>query len=456
MISKMVDDSLLSLANQWHDLAKVFRQLTSSTKDNTKKELLEKETSPIGLIYICEHDLDNNRTFGESQRIDLERKTIPHIHPASTLFGWASQVFQTSRAVLAGIEARFDTVFPKLPGQDTDSVEVSVCREAITDLRNFIATCLQDFSEVTSDEGARFHISGIRNSVDDIASYPILTSDMGPRMPSGPVNSGPTGALPLQRTVDATIRTILGRTPRPRDPRSFLAALNQSFTIDQVEGRTEVSWTPRAFAGQTELGGGVTGAQASLYTRASEALDSFLPLLDGLYPLMPEYDPQLVDAARSIVRQELTQIVTELGVEGGPRVARVNTLFEMLMVRDILDENGNTVKNGHLGYLREVLGLVPSRVNTLEEETDVSNFLVLWDYAQSIKASWEFFRDQWYGKDLGTRLVLLSRVLSVAAEAVQEVYAAMDSVFVGDAERQVSAFRDENGQRVLVENYSPG
>jgi len=39
-------------------------------------------------------------------------------------------------------------------------------------------------------------------------------------------------------------------------PTSFLAT---------VDGHTEVSWTPRAYAVQTDLSGGVTGARAGLY-----------------------------------------------------------------------------------------------------------------------------------------------------------------------------------------------
>jgi hypothetical protein len=38
----------------------------------------------------------------------------------------------------------------------------------------------------------------------------------------------------------------------------------------------------------------------------------------------------------------------------------------------------------------------------------------------------------------------------VAAESVEEVYAAMDSVFVGEAERQVASFLDDNDNPVLV------
>jgi hypothetical protein len=188
-----------------------------------------------------------------------------------------------------------------------------------------------------------------------------------------------------------------------------------------------------------------------LYTRAKIALENALPLLDGLYPLLPEADPELLYAARSIVRNKLIEVVNELGVEGGPRRARVDNLFHSLLEENVTDEEGTRSDEGYLGYLREVFGLTSDQVNTLEEETNTTNFIVLRDYITSLQVGWQNFRDDLFGKDLGTRLVLLSRALSVTAESVSEVYAAMDSVFVGAAERQVSAFPGLDGRPVLIE-----
>src|SRR5581483_6503615 len=107
---------------------------------------------------------------------------------------------------------------------------------------------------------------------------------------------------------------------------------------------------------------------------------------------------------------------------------------------------------GHLGQLRDLFGLVDGRINTLDEEGVVSNYIAIQDYALAIRASWLQFKALWQGQDLGTRLVLLSRGLSVIADSVQEVYAAMDSVFVGAAERQVASFPTSDGGSMLVED----
>jgi len=132
-------------------------------------------------------------------------------------------------------------------------------------------------------------------------------------------------------------------------------------------------------------------------------------------------------------------------------VQRVDTLFNLLRRQATTGIDGAIIEEGKLGYLQSVFGLNDGQVNTLEEEVNVTNFVVLQDYVSSLEASWTNFRDARFGRDLGTRLVLLSRALSVASESVNEIYAAMDSVFVGSAERQVASFTLEGGGKMLVE-----
>src|SRR5207248_7488821 len=89
----------------------------------------------------------------------------------------------------------------------------------------------------------------------------------------------------LAVTVGVAMQQVLGWKVRNDDPKGFVGALTQSFSCKQVEGHTECTWTPRSYAVQTDLSGGITGAQASIYARTKEAVDQSLPLLDGLYPL---------------------------------------------------------------------------------------------------------------------------------------------------------------------------
>jgi hypothetical protein len=325
--------------------------------------------------------------------------------------------------------------------QEDPLLAIEICRQRIDDLERFIIRQLDDFAVAVSSLGPGLNLQGIRSGIEDIGAYPLLTSDTGPQMRTGGAGVvTPPGTPSLQRTVDRALREVLGRNPKVGDTRSFLAALNQSFDISVVNGVQVVAYQPRSFSGQTELGGGVTGAQASLYARASVALDKALPLLDGLYPLDPAADPQEVEAVRAIVHNEFVEVVNELKSEGGPTTARVDQLLIQLFgtLRGPVRVDN---PDGHLGDLADQFGFgTDAFVNTLDEESNASNFIAVFDYANQVRLGWIEFRDQYYGKDLGTRLVLLSRALSVAAESVDEVCAAMDSVFVGPAERQVASF----------------
>lgn len=281
-----------------------------------------------------------------------------------------------------------------------------------------------------------------REAVVDIP-YPLLTEGAMTIQGGWPSSSSaPASSADLGQTVQNALREVLNW--RPSDAygggaKGFVAALNQSFSIKHIEGHTEFTWTPRSYAAvQTGLGA-LTGAQASIYTRAKVALDQVLPLLEGLYPLRADSDQQDTEAIRAIVRSGFTELVNELGVEGGPRVLRVDDLFRQLV--DTTNPDPELVR-GQLGQLASLFGLQRTRVNTIDEEQNLTNFLIVADYILGLQQSWltqrRFFtRGGGSEPFLGTQLVLVERSLSVVSESVQEVYLAMDSVFLGKEERQV-------------------
>jgi hypothetical protein len=274
-------------------------------------------------------------------------------------------------------------------------------------------------------------------STSDFAAFPVLTETV-----TVPQALAPSGAPPssVSQTVESALREALGWRPRAGDTRGFSAALVHSFELREVQGHTEAVWTPRTYAAQVQADlGAITGAQASVYSRARVALGAALPLLDGLYPLDPAADPQDTEAIRSIIRSELSELVAELGVEGGPRLSRVDDLLDLLLRRQ-LSTGPNTTVAGQLAQLQHRFGLVPERVETVAEEEDVTNFLILRAYVEEIDASWTANRGFFDPTStatpfLGTQLVLLSRSLSVVAESVTEVNFTLDSVFLGAAER---------------------
>jgi hypothetical protein len=314
-------------------------------------------------------------------------------------------------------------------------------------------------------------------SLEDLAAFSLLTEEVGyPPSPLARSSSGAGTMVPaaggsLGQIAAKAVSDVLGWQAKP-DPKGFLGALNASFKLEEVEGHTQAIWTPRTYAIQTDLSGGITGAQASVYQRAKDALDRSLPLLDGLYPLFKEAKDEEAAALRATVRSQFTDLVNELGLIGGPRISRVTQLFFLLLGQQ-LPQNFSGVQaflagtgtpptqgplqtdpdkiSGSLGNLRVEFGfsIADDRVNTVEDEQDVTNFRIVSDYVTSLAQSWlnnlQFFGLGTPTPFFGTQLVLLSRQLSVIAESSNEVRFTLDSVFIGPAERQTLQIQFTSG-----------
>jgi hypothetical protein len=277
--------------------------------------------------------------------------------------------------------------------------------------------------------------------------FPELVIDMGS---SGTRSSGSAKSSPLAQQVENALREVLAWRPRAGDTKGFVAALNQAFSAQEVEGRTDYTWTPRSYSVQADMGA-VTGAQASIYARARAALDQSVPLLEGLTPLRPDNDEENLDAIRSIVISQFTELVSEFGQVGGPRVDRCSVYFDSLLGRETKKTGRKTVfiepneddpehVDGLFGQLRDAFSLKRKFVNTIDEEQNLTNYLIVVDHVIALRRSWQnlerFFDHTRKDVFLGTQLVLLSRALGVVAESVQQLYFVMDSVFLGAAERQ--------------------
>jgi len=306
---------------------------------------------------------------------------------------------------------------------------------------------------------------------EDGVAYPVMTENVG-NPPSSSYGGGTgtggagvsgSGSLPLAQLATQTITNVLGWKPKDDDAKGFVGALTQSFSLKDVEGHVESTWTPRTYAVQTDLAGGISGAQASLFTRANEALQQSLPLLDGLYALNPDSDAEMVTALKDIVSSQFTELVNELGYPGGPRISRVNQYFYLLLGDTLPSTStiGISVVSdpdkikGTLGKLRNELQLqsFSHYVNTIEDEQDITNYRILSDYLTSLAQSWVnnvgFFGLDTKKAFLGTQLVLLSRQLSVIGETVGEVRFALDSVFIGQSERQTLQLEFGHGEPAM-------
>ncbi len=271
--------------------------------------------------------------------------------------------------------------------------------------------------------------------------FPTLVTDvdLAETTPGGLGSS--QSRTPLRTTVQNALREILGWRPRVTDPRGFQASLASSFHLVEEGGRKRWEWRPHSFTVQTDMGA-VTGAQASLYRRAQVALEQCLPLVEELLPLSASADSEDIEASRAIITSDLTGLVNEIGQVGGPRVQRVNAFFDSLLGEQFNLEGGTDPEDvgGQLGRLRRRLSLDRDRVNTIEEEQNLTNFLVLTDYVIALRTTWQaqqhYFDRRGTDVFLGTQLVLVHRDLNTLAESVQELRFLLDSVFINEAERQ--------------------
>ena len=334
-------------------------------------------------------------------------------------------------------------------------------------------------------------------------SYPILTEEVG--YPPSPLantgtSSGQTGGgrgSSFGPTVTQALQSVLGWKINSDDPKGFVGALNQSFLLKTVEGAVVSTWVQRSYAVQTDLGGGITGAQASLYSMGKTLLDQALPLVDGLYALNPAADDADISATKDLVSSQLSNLAAEIGYLGGPRVMRVNQYFQMLLGVTMTltlpptsppppsvspsytnaPPQGSPLLNawpgsfpqrhtfpiahtypigwtmpdyvlGSLGDLRDELGLfmtppvttppIATYINTIGDEQNVTNFRILVDYTNSLLNAWinsiQFFAGP-SSPFLGTQLVVISRQLGVISETVDEVRFVLDSVFIGPSQR---------------------
>lgn len=312
-----------------------------------------------------------------------------------------------------------------------------------------------------------------KESSIDLTAYPVLTEEIGyPPSPLSRPSGGKAiggGALGgLSQAASNAIGDVLGWKTNASDAKGFVGALTQSFALTEVEGRIESKWIQKSYTVQTDLAGGITGAQASLYTRAQVAQEKCLPLLDGLYALDPRADPEYVKALREMAKSQITEIVKQFGVIP-PSILRVNTYFEILLgvnrkqllkQESYLEAHQKSDPNvwvetnpdkigGTLGEIRKIYGIYFQKngndnplSNSIEDEQDITNFRVISDYMTSLLMTWlgnfEYFMltTQKLPAFLGTQLILIGRQFNVVAETVNEVRFTLDSVFIGPNERQ--------------------
>lgn len=310
-------------------------------------------------------------------------------------------------------------------------------------------------SRTHKDVQVQTDLAGEGEAFTDLAAYPVLTEEISTIGPPAPApGGGGRGTGDYGQVVGQVVRDVLGWRPGA-DVSGFQAALTGAFKLREVEGHTEWTWQQRGYAVQADMGA-LTGAQASIYARAKSALDQILPLLAGLTPLNPAlFPPQDLEAIRTVITTELQELVSELALQGGPRIQRVDQLFELLTGERTGSRNLNPdVVQGNLGTLRERFGLTVDEIDTVDEERIVTNFRIVLEQVLSLQASWSTDRGLLAPLDprasFGTVLIWLSRSLEAVCESVADLNFALDSVFVDAAQRQVIELKFPGEETLLL------
>lgn len=272
-------------------------------------------------------------------------------------------------------------------------------------------------------------------TLESAAAYPVMVTNASA---PGATRSGP--ADETQRIVDSALRAVLGGRTRVDDPNGLKAALARSFVEDHVNGRRVYRNVPRGSLADTVAEGEVSGFQGALMAHAREVIDHGLPLLENLKSLVPTVDDNDIAARASIVRSNVLNLRDEFGRRDGPRPAVIDNLLDILLgSRPVTDPD---LVGGAVGRLRDDLGLATvSYANNIEDEHQLTHFRLLAEYVVGLRTAWQT-ASPIFGAGGGPAFVsALMRHIELTTqtitESIYQVRTAMDSVFLGEAERRI-------------------
>ncbi|MBI5668076.1 MAG: hypothetical protein HZC41_08710 [Chloroflexi bacterium] len=274
------------------------------------------------------------------------------------------------------------------------------------------------------DETRRFY-DDIRGSLAALVTY-APTAYEG----DGSGRRSPDSAI--EGAVDDAFRDVLGKRIRTEDARSLQSALDRVFSFEEVEGNRIPRWIPPTYSVETELGGEVTGGQASLYHYAHSGVSELKRRAGTFRPLIVDADEDLTHSTRASFLTELDDLLHALGSSIELRPVRIDGSFSRLY--------------DYLQAIEDAFGFKPNNVQTIEDERALTDFRIARQYLDGIRGAWLSYQQE---VTLGGRLAHLERLLSVVTESIDEVYAALDAIAVGEAERKVLPLT-LNGQRITV------
>ncbi|HET9661188.1 MAG TPA: hypothetical protein VFP05_12710 [Thermomicrobiales bacterium] len=266
--------------------------------------------------------------------------------------------------------------------------------------------------------------------------------------------SGARGAGDLDSIFNDAVFQILGQRVRLDQPRDLQMAFERSFVETEVDGRSEMAYrgTSGAVALSGESGNVRSGLQAVAYRDAQSGLAT---VRQTLMELEADNDDEqdLFLAQRDVVERKLTELVSALGQNVRPPIARVDGIFTLLIGTAYDRSSASLTKLGTLvgfaeseALLHELLGTgAGGSAGTADDVTrddDLvsTRFIEVASYVTGVFLRWEIVRNQlgYSGGTvpLGTKLDVLGRLLDRLDEETGSLDTALTRNGIDDAQRE--------------------
>src|SRR5260370_20560685 len=248
----------------------------------------------------------------------------------------------------------------------------------------------------------------------------------------GAIPSSGSGNLPYDQVVEASLTRVLGARPNG-DAVKILNLLNNSFTSKEQNGQTYYSWQPRGVTAVSSSMGQLVGGQVTIYQQAQDIQTQAARLLDAVEPIILDADADDIAAFKQDIAASVATIVSEAGRPGGAINARVNVLLQTLQG----DLTTLGIKLGFVGVTDPALLI---DMDVTEQEQNQENFALL-NTLLGPNGTLGALLAKGTAPFRGTNLARLNWLVEVIPNTVQQIYAAMDSVGFGPADRRVTAIQ---------------
>src|SRR4030095_12397816 len=220
MILKCVDD----LGSRWSDMGNAAETLATALGSDPDPGLQATQPSITGLAQQI-----TNRAFTPSagtgastmialgafpsssqmtvvQTIAAQRMNISTPTPGgyprlmNVISTAQNNIFLPSSNAVQIVSSVVSAWMPQWLGSaSSDTVSAArLFQSRLSDLDRLNAECLQEIVEMQSNEASRAHLGGLRSSVNEISTYPVLTQDISYGPPS---SGGGNGSLGTGSTV---------------------------------------------------------------------------------------------------------------------------------------------------------------------------------------------------------------------------------------------------------------